>query len=240
MEVHAHTHTPRKKWTHYFWEFLMLFLAVFCGFLAENQREHYIENHRAKVLAIALYNDMKNDTVDLKRILKWQTNKLNHIDSLLEMFQKKLIRNDTSFSVHLATMAFVNRFYQNRGTYEQLKNSGSLRYFNQSLVNMLQKYENILSEIRLREEAESYKPELRIIPLIQETINYDFLYALLTNSPLPRIVYVTITESGKENLLRNQAIEIKVIGIRRSLLYKQLNDLAIEILIMLKKEYKIK
>jgi hypothetical protein len=28
MEVHAHTHTERKKWTHYFWEFLMLFLAV--------------------------------------------------------------------------------------------------------------------------------------------------------------------------------------------------------------------
>ena len=30
MEVHAHTHTERKKWTHYFWESLMLFLAVFC------------------------------------------------------------------------------------------------------------------------------------------------------------------------------------------------------------------
>ena len=28
MEVPAHTHTARKKWTHYFWEFLMLFLAV--------------------------------------------------------------------------------------------------------------------------------------------------------------------------------------------------------------------
>ena len=32
MEVHAHAHTARKKWTHYLWEFLMLFLAVFCGF----------------------------------------------------------------------------------------------------------------------------------------------------------------------------------------------------------------
>jgi hypothetical protein len=42
MEVHHHAHTARKKWTHYFWEFFMLFLAVFCGFLAENQREHYI------------------------------------------------------------------------------------------------------------------------------------------------------------------------------------------------------
>ena len=36
MEILARSHTPRKKWTHYFWEFLMLFLAVFCGFLAEN------------------------------------------------------------------------------------------------------------------------------------------------------------------------------------------------------------
>jgi len=27
MEVHAHT--ERKKWTHYFWEFLML--ALICG-----------------------------------------------------------------------------------------------------------------------------------------------------------------------------------------------------------------
>ena len=94
----------------------MLFLAVTLGFLVENQREHYIENHRAKVLAIALYNDMKNDTADLNRILKWQTNKLNHIDSLLEIFQKRLTRNDTSCTVHLATMASVNRFYQNMGT----------------------------------------------------------------------------------------------------------------------------
>ena len=30
MEVHAHTHTARKKWSHYLWEFLMLLLAVFC------------------------------------------------------------------------------------------------------------------------------------------------------------------------------------------------------------------
>jgi len=48
MEVHAHAHTPRKKWTNYLWEFLMLFLAVFCGFLAEYQLEHIIENQRQK------------------------------------------------------------------------------------------------------------------------------------------------------------------------------------------------
>ena len=37
MEVHADSHIPtarEKKCNHYFWEFLMLFLVVFCGFLA--------------------------------------------------------------------------------------------------------------------------------------------------------------------------------------------------------------
>src|SRR5215210_6733179 len=46
MDVHHHTHTPRKKWTHYLFEFFMLFLAVFCGFIAENFREHIVENGR--------------------------------------------------------------------------------------------------------------------------------------------------------------------------------------------------
>ena len=58
MEVHAHTHTPRKKWTHYLWEFLMLFLAVTLGFLVENQREHYIENKREKQYVQSFYDDL--------------------------------------------------------------------------------------------------------------------------------------------------------------------------------------
>jgi hypothetical protein len=59
MEVHTHTHTARKKWTHYFWEFLMLFLAVFAGFLAENQREHIVEHQLKDSSPIAL-NELAN------------------------------------------------------------------------------------------------------------------------------------------------------------------------------------
>ena len=70
MEVHHHAHPStspghRKKWSHYFWEFIMLFLAVFCGFLAENQREHMIEHQREKKFATSLYEDLKKDTADL-------------------------------------------------------------------------------------------------------------------------------------------------------------------------------
>ncbi|PJE45666.1 MAG: hypothetical protein CUR34_12575 [Sediminibacterium sp.] len=50
MEVHHHAHHDHGKKTlkSYFWEFFMLFLAVFCGFLAENFREHYIEEQRVE------------------------------------------------------------------------------------------------------------------------------------------------------------------------------------------------
>jgi len=52
MEVHHHTHAGhgKKSWRSYFWEFLMLFLAVFCGFLAEYELEHVIERQREKNL----------------------------------------------------------------------------------------------------------------------------------------------------------------------------------------------
>ena len=67
MEVHAHSHTARKKWTHYFWEFLMLFLAVFAGFLAENQREHLVEHKREKEYMQSLIEDLQTDTANLSR-----------------------------------------------------------------------------------------------------------------------------------------------------------------------------
>ena len=67
MEVHAHTHTARKKWTHYFWEFFMLFLAVTLGFFVENQREHYIEKKRAKEYATLLADDLSFDIGELNR-----------------------------------------------------------------------------------------------------------------------------------------------------------------------------
>src|SRR6186997_3071711 len=70
MEVHAHTHTPRKKWTHYLWEFLMLFLAVFCGFLAEYQLEHQIEKERAEKFLQSMLLDVRTNISNLDSLLK--------------------------------------------------------------------------------------------------------------------------------------------------------------------------
>src|SRR3954464_7820493 len=65
MEVHKHPHhvTHKKKWGEYLLEFLMLFLAVFLGFIAENQREHIVEHQREKKFARRLLSDLRQDSI---------------------------------------------------------------------------------------------------------------------------------------------------------------------------------
>ena len=85
MEVHAHTHTARKKWTHYFWEFLMLFLAVFCGFLAEYQLEHLIEHQREKEYMRTMLEDLKSDSAMFETNIGLRTSRIKMIDSLVTL-----------------------------------------------------------------------------------------------------------------------------------------------------------
>jgi len=146
MEVHHHAHTNRKKWTHYFWEFLMLFLAVFCGFLAENQREHYIEHQRAKELAKSLREDLKIDTATFHQIRKIRSEKINNIDSLLsELKNYPASANISKIYHHVYKIIFKIHFKRAEGTVDQLKNSGYLRYFSKtSIPNKLMEYDRIV------------------------------------------------------------------------------------------------
>jgi len=153
MEVHQHAHTDRKKWTHYFWEFLMLFLAVFAGFLAENQREHMIENKRAKQFALSLLSDMKSDTAALNTAIDIGNKKVEAIDSLIVQIEKPKEKwKDTLIYFYTGIAGRVRPFEHNSGTYEQMKASGSLRYFKQGLADLLNKYEVQAKKAKVRED----------------------------------------------------------------------------------------
>ena len=143
MEVHAHTHTPRKKWTHYFWEFLMLFLAVFCGFLAENKREHIVEAHRAKEYAKSLLNDLKEDTVELQSGISHLHFLISAIDSIISSNSNNSDKKSVpgKFYYYSRLTSFYYPIDWNSSTLNQLVQSGNLRYFtNKELVNQINKY----------------------------------------------------------------------------------------------------
>lgn len=128
MEVHHHAHTARKKWTHYFWEFIMLFLAVFCGFFAEYQLEHKIEKDREKQYIKSLITDLEADVATLNIAIDESNERLIQYDSLLKIIkQPAASRNMTHFYYFFMATLPYRLFIPTRGTMDQLENAGGLR-----------------------------------------------------------------------------------------------------------------
>jgi hypothetical protein len=127
MEVHHHAHTTGKKWTHYFWEFLMLFLAVFCGFLAENYRETLVNKEKAHHYIQNMVADLKADTADLNFSIYYQQLWCDHLDSALQVRIDRLqdINSQDTFYYHfLPFYCWIQPFIQNDNTITQLKAGG--------------------------------------------------------------------------------------------------------------------
>ena len=135
MEVHHHTHlasgethSARKKWMHYFWEFLMLFLAVFCGFLAEYQLEHKIEKNREKQFMVSMIEDLKSDTSVISTLNQRRKERLRMYDSInTAIIEKKYSENGSGFYYWGRNISRRVFFFSSDGTMQQLKNSGGLR-----------------------------------------------------------------------------------------------------------------
>src|SRR5688572_13166472 len=137
MEVHHHSHTSRKKWTHYFWEFLMLFLAVFCGFLAENQREHMVEHQREKQFMVSMVRDLKADSATLSAMHSNFTQAVFHIDSLIPLLDINNEMSDNAEKIyqHQVKLNIFHKWIYSDRTINQLKNSGNFRLIRKKNVS---------------------------------------------------------------------------------------------------------
>jgi hypothetical protein len=160
MEVHAHTHTPRKKWTHYFWEFLMLFLAVFCGFFAEYQLEHKIERDREKQFMQTMAEDLKTDSAQLNRLIKLRKSRIRELDTLFHIIANDEYLENGRKVYELYELPYwdILRFFPSDRTMQQLKNGGNLRLIRKKNVsNALIKYDILVRNFK---EYESLQAEL--------------------------------------------------------------------------------
>lgn len=179
MEVHQHTHTPRKKWTHYFWEFFMLFLAVFCGFLAENEREHLVEHKQEKQYMKLMLEDIKTDTAELQKCLADVGSSLANIDSALWFLTSDITNNKVAGSYRFSSAALkrIPVVFTDR-TLTQLKNSGRMRIVrSQKVMDALTHYWNHIEVIRISLDRHAHYRsmgrdlEIRIFSLAKNYLN---------------------------------------------------------------------
>lgn len=256
MEVHAHTHTTRKKWTQYFWEFLMLFLAVFCGFMAENIREHKIEQHRAKDFAKSLVQDLQNDTTAINNQKRSADLYIAVADSLLKLSKTKLEgRNAAQFSFYTRFTYWTVPISWNRNTFEQIKNSGSLRYFkNAPLLRKILQYDAGINEINSEADQNKVRGNMLLTDInsiIEPELNYELSKLLIASLD-------TISVENKERFFSYKTASLenkreKIMEMLNMVVVQQRNfrnqisnrlkpthELATELITDLKKEYHLK
>jgi hypothetical protein len=251
MEVQKHPHhvMHKKKWGEYLLEFLMLFLAVFLGFVAENIREHAVENDRAKEYAVSLVQDLQNDTTAINVQVKSGNIYIAITDSLLQLSNSRLEgRNAAEFSFYTRFMYWTSPLTWNRVTFEQIKSSGSLRYF--KLLEKLMKYNELVNEIDGEFAANSARGNMllnQINEIIDPGIHYEvskyYLLDLDTMSQQTKEIFFSLNTEPLENKRKeiNEMLNMTVVNQRNfrfndsSLL--RTKKVASELITEFKKEY---
>lgn len=228
MEVHTHTHTARKKWTHYLWEFLMLFLAVFCGFLAEYQLEHKIEKERAEKYLQSMLVDVRTNIKNLDSLLVQDHIIIDNHNSLVNwLLQDSATIDRAAFAKQMGAV-WVRNFLVRKETYEQMKSSGSLRYVgNINFLKKMMDYERItnFAQYRNQEFEKKYYTEL-FIPALYKAYDLTCQINLDTSNhsdpfKMEKVVHHHDVLSGNEAAVfrhdMGAALTLRLERLRRSL-----------------------
>ena len=153
MEVHHHPNVEKKSFKEYFLEFLMIFLAVTLGFFAETIRENITEHSRAKEFARSMVKDLEADTAQLRNYRSYFNFSANNVDTFMQLLSADEPKNIPSGKLYwYGLFGCAHRhFVSNDATFEQMKSSGSLRYFEKNIGTDAAKYDRFC---RLVEDTE--------------------------------------------------------------------------------------
>lgn len=132
----------------------MLFLAVFCGFLAEYQLEHKIEKDREKQFIKSFIGDMEIDTATIHTNLLFRERKKAQLDSLTYLLREQKIKGYENELYYLGRLLVrTTRFQSNDRTITQLKFSGSWRLIrNEKAADSIISYQKLAEYIILNQD----------------------------------------------------------------------------------------
>ncbi len=157
MEVHHHPdlHHTKKKWKEYFLEFLMIFLAVTLGFFAENIREYISEHERAKQFAVSMLKDLQEDTAQLKPYRDYFNRAAENVDTLMQILGTGDLKNISSGKLYWYGLwgGAHKYFIANDATFQQMKSSGSLRYFDKTIAYDAANYDRLCRMMQTTENS---------------------------------------------------------------------------------------
>ena len=177
MEVHHHSHHP-KKWKEYITEFVMLFLAVSLGFMAENIREHQIEKHREIAYLQNVHEDLKLDLINIDNVINSNTIRLQAMDTLFTIINNNTITNEDVY-YYIRNLVLRATFESSHVGLDQIKSAGGLRMVkNPEIISGIQEYERALDALDKLENVRERTLEqarFKMAVVFEPSISYEML-----------------------------------------------------------------
>lgn len=119
--------TERKTFQNYFLEFLMIFIAVSLGFLADNFREQLKNKEEIQENMQSLLADLQSDVHYFDIAIEGNSYSYKAVDTLLDLLHNDLSNTAQIYTHARAVTANINSYYTNDKTFELMKSSGLLK-----------------------------------------------------------------------------------------------------------------
>jgi hypothetical protein len=248
MEVHHHPdlHHKPKPWKEYFLEFLMIFLAVTLGFIAENLREHITDHSKEKQYIAGIIRNLKDDTANLGHVIGSARRQVKGIDSMLKLSHVPMAIDSNRKSFYYYAIGYFynsSSFRSNDVTLQQLKSTGDYRLIAKDhVVDSLTKYDADVHDIyKEGDYYEAYFKDIlsRLDELADMTVFGDTAFVKMqkmTGKTLPKLR----DENGKLTTFFNKVYVFGIItGSYAEYNLKPQLENATRLIAFLKKEYDI-
>ncbi len=232
-----------ESFGHYFFEFFMMFLAVFLGFLADNIRERRVEKKQERVYMQNMLEDLRADISLYNNYTKNNISVFELIDTLVQLIKSPERKQHITKLAYTARMVLpqFKQLVPTERTYEQMKNSGTLRLISsQETANSISYYYYSVNELQKYNEsimvwATDYGSEMGkifdgelLLNIIKEKKEIPAeASALLTEDPVVLNALITSAQYLYGALILGEKI-----GSERSIA-------ANELIVLIKKEYKL-
>jgi len=255
MEVHHHSHESHgnppagragKNWKSYFWEFLMLFLAVFCGFLAEYQLEHKIERDREKQYINSILEDLTEDTSALSYTINAYGELQKKNDTLIRLLSSMNVKNHGAALYYLGRSASRSvRLAIHDATIQQLKNSGGLRLIRKQKVSkaIIEYYNRLvfIDYLQLIEDSETSEYRKMATEVFHPVLFNDMVIESSNTIIIPSGNPALLTYDSK-TLLRMAGMVSYIRNTKLGLAKAEteMTAAAQELIVLIKKEYHLK
>lgn len=190
----------RKRYSHYIFEFALVFLAVVFGFLAESYREYLTDRSKEKVYIRGLIENLEDDIWQLEEIIELNRTKLLFLDTASQMRSQKWRGPDYYRSLNrvISKGIYKNHFFKsNDAIITEMKFTGKLTLLPREVLDSLNMYEQRLFEV--------YKEEVQYEHHSLQSIEF-----FLTLTDDWRYFTSTMTANDKElKFIINQCVNVE-------------------------------